>query len=138
MLQLAQRHRAFLGLLSAPQLGDAVGVILGRPKPSYPPAMPGGKAFASHAREDGSLPAKKGQLLPLVCSPSYFFSFVGQCGSSLLSHNSENTLSCIFLPPPPETKGEAGQEYDLYDLLHLEAHQNRSSEMLASTAAGAA
>lgn len=67
MLQLAQR------LLSAPQLGDAVGVIRGRPKPSYPPAMPGGKAFASHAREDGSLPAKKGQLLPLVCSPSYFF-----------------------------------------------------------------
>lgn len=40
MLGLAQWDRALLGLLSGLQLRDAVGVILGRPKPSYS-AKPG-------------------------------------------------------------------------------------------------
>lgn len=118
MLRLTHWDRALLGVLSGLQLRDAVGVVLGRLKLSYPSAKPGGKAFASHAREHGSLPAKSDSSY-LWCALPPVFSIMDQWGSSLLSHNSENTLSCIFLPPPPETKGEAGQEYDLYDLSAL-------------------
>lgn len=114
ILGLTQWDGALLGILSEPQLREAVDVILDRPKPSYPPVKPGGKAFSSHARNDGSLPAKSDNSY-LWCALPPVFSFMNQCGSSLLSHNSENTRSSIFLPPLPETKGEAGQEYDLYD-----------------------
>lgn len=37
-LQLTRWDRALVGLLEGPQLRDAVDVVLGRPKPSYPPA----------------------------------------------------------------------------------------------------
>lgn len=92
MLWLTQWDGALLGVLSGPQLRGAAGVVLARPKPSYPFAKPGGKAFASHAREDGSLPTQSDSSY-LWCALPPVFSFMDQSGSFLLSRNSENTLS---------------------------------------------
>ncbi|RMC12357.1 hypothetical protein DUI87_09872 [Hirundo rustica rustica] len=137
MLRLAQWDRALLGLLSAPQLRHAMGVVLGRPEPSYPLQSQVAKPFASHAREDGSLPAKSGTSY-FRCALPPVLPFMDQCGSSFLSHNSENTLSCIFLPPPPETKGKQDRNMTFMTYLPLEVYQNRSSEMLVSSATVAA
>lgn len=95
MPQLTPRDRGILRVLPGPQLRDAVGALPGKSEPLFPfPKLGYAKLFPPHAGEDNYLPARSDSSC-LLCALPPDFSFTGRCGSSLLSHKSENTL-----PPP--------------------------------------